>query len=48
MVCCVLKSFLEVTVRHAGHGGDTLLTGYPGTRPEKLGEFRDGPGPGGG
>ena len=37
IVCCVFEGFLEVVVRHADHGdtfhGDTLITGYPGTRP---------------
>ena len=47
IVRCVFEGFLEAIVRHADHG-DTLLTGYPGTRPEKPGGFLVGPGPGGG
>ena len=47
IVCSVFEGFLEVIVRHADHG-DTLLNGYPRTRPEKTGVFWVGPGPGGG
>ena len=32
------EGFMEVLIRHADHG-DSLLTGYPGTRPEKPGGF---------
>ena len=43
----MFDGFLEVIVRHADHG-DTLLNGYPGSRPEKPGGFWVGPGPGSG
>lgn len=36
IVFCVFEGFLEVAVRHPDHG-DTLLSGYLDTRPEKPG-----------
>ena len=47
IVCCVFEGFLEVIVRHAHHG-DTLLNGYPGSRPENSDVFWVGSGPGSG
>ena len=47
IVCCVFEGFLEVIVRLADYG-DTLVNGYPGTRPEKPGGVWVRPGPGGG